>query len=90
MIGLGQGIAIPALVRLNVYQIDPRFSGLAAGLVSATFQISAAVFVALIGGLFFTLAADGAGAPEIQFGFGIATSATGLSLGVAAMLSWKR
>lgn len=90
IIGLGQGIAIPALVRLNVDQVDPRFSGLAAGLVTATFQISAAVFVALIGGLFFTLAPDGASAKEIQFGFGIATAAIGLSLGVAAILCRKR
>ncbi|SDI81253.1 MFS transporter [Mucilaginibacter gossypii] len=89
-IGLGQGIAIPALVRLNVDQVDPRFSGLAAGLVTATFQISAAVFVALIGGLFFTLAPDGVSAAEIQFSFGITTSAIALSLGMAAMLCWKR
>lgn len=90
IIGLGQGIAIPALVRLNVDQVDPRFSGLAAGLVSATFQISAAVFVALIGGLFFTLAQDGANASEIQFSFGIAISVIGFSLAAAAMLCWKR
>lgn len=90
IIGLGQGIAVPALVRLNVDQVDPRFSGLAAGLVSATLQISAAVFVALIGGLFFTLAPDGASVPEIQLAFSISTSAIGLSLGVAAMLCWKR
>ncbi|PWG81178.1 MFS transporter [Pararcticibacter amylolyticus] len=90
IIGLGQGIAVPALVRLNVDQVDPRFSGLAAGLVSATLQISAAVFVALIGGLFFTLAPDGASAPEIQLAFSISASAIGLSLGVAAMLCWKR
>ncbi|GAB3921673.1 MFS transporter [Mucilaginibacter myungsuensis] len=89
LIGLGQGIAIPALVRLNVDQVDPRFSGLAAGLVSATFQISAAVFVALIGGLFFTLAPYGASAGEIQFAFGIATAAIGISLGVAAVLCWN-
>jgi len=90
IIGFGQGIAIPALVRLNVDQVDPRFSGLAAGLVSATLQISAAVFVALIGGLFFTLAPDGASAPQIQFAFGMSNLAIGLSLGVAAMLCWKR
>ncbi len=90
IIGLGQGIAIPALVRLNVDQVDPRFSGLAAGLVSATFQISAAVFVALIGGLFFTLAPDGASAHQIQSGFGISTAAIGVSLGAAAILCWRR
>jgi len=90
IIGLGQGIAVPALVRLNVDQVDLRFSGLAAGLVSATFQISAAVFVALIGGLFFTLAPDGASASEIKSGFSISASAIALSLGVAAILCWKR
>jgi predicted MFS family arabinose efflux permease len=90
IIGFGQGIAIPALVRLNVDQVDPRFSGLAAGLVSATFQISAAVFVAFIGGLFFTLTPDGASAQDIRFGFGLSTAAIGLSLAVAVMLCWKR
>jgi MFS family permease len=90
IIGLGQGIAIPALVRLNVDQVDPGFSGLAAGLVSATLQISAAVFVALIGGLFFTLAPDGASVMKIQLSFGISTSVIAVSLGLAAMLCWKR
>lgn len=89
IIGIGQGIAVPALVRLNVDQVDQRFSGLAAGLVSATLQISAAVFVALIGGLFFTFAPDGASVGEIQFSFGISALAIGLCLGVAAMLCWK-
>ncbi|ACU58806.1 MFS transporter [Chitinophaga pinensis] len=90
IIGLGQGMAIPALVRLNVDQVDARFSGLAAGLVSATLQISAAVFVALVGGLFFTLAPEGASAEEIQLSFAISTSAIGVSLGLAAILCWKR
>jgi len=89
-IGLGQGIAIPALLRLNVDQVDPRFSGLAAGVVTATFQISAAVFVALIGGLFFTLAPDGVNPPEIQSAFGISTAVLGSLLGMAALLCWKR
>ncbi|WP_222597131.1 hypothetical protein [Chitinophaga pinensis] len=90
IIGLGQGVAIPALVRLNVDQVDPRFSGLAAGAVSATLQISAAVFVALIGGLFFTLASEGAGVREIEVSFAVSTSAIGVSLGLAAILCWKR
>lgn len=90
IIGLGQGVAIPALVRLNVDQVDPRYSGLAAGLVSATLQISAAMFVALIGGLFFTLAPEGASVKNIQFSFAISTLAIAISLGLAAILSWKR
>ncbi|UFH57815.1 MFS transporter [Spirosoma sp. KNUC1025] len=89
MIGLGQGIALPALVGLSVDQVDARYSGLAAGLVSATLQISAAVFVALIGGLFFAYAPDGANACQVKVGFSIGVSAIGLSLSVAAILCWK-
>lgn len=89
MIGLGQGIALPALVRLNVDQVDARYSGLAAGLVSATLQISAAVFVALIGGLFFGYAPDGASASQVKAGFATGVSAIAISLGVASVLCWK-
>ncbi|MGN6093676.1 MAG: MFS transporter [Luteibacter jiangsuensis] len=90
LIGLGQGIALPALVRLNVDQVDPRWAGLAAGLVSATLQISAAVATALVGGLFFTLAPDGGGARLTQVGFAFATLTIGAALAVAAALSWRQ
>jgi MFS family permease len=90
VIGLGQGIALPALVRLTVEHVDARWAGLAAGLVNATLQISAAVSVALIGGLFFTLAPDGASASKVQHGFAVASFAIAASLALAAWLSWKR
>jgi MFS family permease len=90
VIGLGQGIALPALVRLTVEHVDTRWAGLAAGLVSATLQISAAVSVALIGGLFFTLAPDGASASKVQAAFAVASLTIGLSLALSAGLSWKR
>lgn len=90
VIGLGQGIALPALVRLNVDQVDARWVGLASGLVSATLQISAAVCTAVIGGLFFTLAPDGAAAGDVQAGFAVAALAIGAGLGLAAVLSRPR
>jgi len=90
VIGLGQGIALPALVRLNVDHVDARWSGLAAGLVSASLQISAAVSVALIGGLFFALAPDGAAAADVRSGFAIATLAVAGALAIAAALSAPR
>lgn len=90
LIGLGQGIALPALVRLSVDHVDARWAGLAAGLVSATLQISAAVSVALIGGLFFALAPDGSSAGKVRSGFAIASLAVAGALAVAAGLSWKR
>lgn len=90
LVGVGQGIAHPALVRLNVDLVDVRWAGLAAGLVSAALQVSAAVSVALIGGLFFTLAPDGASAAEVRVGFALASLAIGMALAIAAGLSWRR
>ncbi|MBY4945062.1 MFS transporter [Cupriavidus respiraculi] len=89
LIGLGQGIALPALVRLNVDQVDARWAGLASGLVNATLQISAAVSVALIGGLFIAIAPDGAGARDVWLAFAVASSAIGAALALAAGLSWS-
>ena len=87
LIGLGQGLALPALVRLNVDQVDARWAGLAAGLVSATLQISAAVSTAIIGGLFFALSAHGAGPGAVKTAFSVALLTMGAGLGLAAVLS---
>jgi MFS family permease len=51
--GLGQGTAMPAMIRAVIDRVDARWSGLASGLVNATLQIGAALSVAAIGGLFF-------------------------------------
>ncbi|MGC5562078.1 MFS transporter [Streptomyces sp. FR-108] len=56
LIGFGQGLALPSLIRITVTCIPRAFAGLASGLVSATLQISAALSVAVIGGIFFTAA----------------------------------
>lgn len=90
LIGLGQGIALPALVRLNVDQVDARWAGLAAGLVSATLQISAAVCTAVIGSLFFTLAPDGADASRVKAAFSITALAVAAGLALAAALGRTR
>jgi MFS family permease len=90
LIGAGQGIALPALVRLNVDQVETRWAGLASGLVTATLQISAAVSVALIGGLFIAIAPDGANAQDVRLGFAVASLAISAALVMAAGLSWER
>lgn len=90
LIGAGQGIALPALVRLSVDQVDPLWAGLAAGLVSASFQMSAAVSVALIGGLFFSLAPDGARPESVTQAFGTSSIAIAIALTLAGCLSWAR
>ncbi|MET0281497.1 MAG: MFS transporter [Steroidobacteraceae bacterium] len=88
LIGAGQGIALPAVVRMNVDHVPPRWAGLASGLVNATLQISAAVSVALLGGLFIAIAPDGASAQDVRLGFAVASLAIGASLALAARLSW--
>ena len=89
LIGLGQGIALPALVRLNVDQVDARWAGLAAGLVNATLQISAAVSTATIGGLFFALSSHGTSPGAVKTAFSVALLAIGAGLALAAVLSRK-
>ena len=54
MIGLGMGMSIPTLFRVIVERVDPRHAGLVGGLVNSTLQVSAAMGVALLGGLYFT------------------------------------
>lgn len=90
LIGAGQGIALPALVRLNVDQVETRWAGLASGLVNATLQISAAVSVAMVGGLFIAIAPDGASAQDVRLAFAVASVAIGAALALAAGLIWKR
>ncbi len=86
-IGLGQGMAMPALVRLNMDQVDVRWAGLSAGLVHATLQVGAAISVAVIGGLFFVLAPEGAGAHAVQVGFSVTSALIGACLAAAALLA---
>lgn len=59
--GLGFGIVMPSVIKAVIGGIDPRHAGLASGIVISTFQIGAALGVAIVGGLFFSLlgAADG-------------------------------
>jgi len=90
LIGAGQGIALPALVRLNVDHVDSRWAGLASGLVNGTLQISAAVSVAVFGGLFFAIAPNGAEASDVRLAFAVASLAIGASLALGAGLIVKR
>ncbi|TAA23292.1 MFS transporter [Pseudoxanthomonas winnipegensis] len=90
LIGIGQGIAHPALVRLNVDQVEERWAGLAAGVVSAVLQISAALSVALVGGVFFAMVPDGASAEAVAHGFAVAALLIAAALAIAALLSWPR
>jgi len=52
--GLGFGTVMPSVIRAVIGGIDPRHAGLASGIVISTFQIGAALGVAIIGGVFYS------------------------------------
>ncbi len=54
LIGLGMGMSIPTMVRVIVERVEPGRAGLVGGIVNSTLQVSAAVGMAVLGGLFFT------------------------------------
>jgi MFS family permease len=53
VIGLGMGMSIPTLVRVIVERVAPQRAGLVGGIVNSTLQVSSAVGMAVLGGLFF-------------------------------------
>jgi MFS family permease len=87
LIGLGQGIALPNLVGNVVSLVDRRSSGLASGLVSSMFQISGALAVAIIGGLFFELAGDTGDPRLIAYAYAVSAVVIALCLLISAWYS---
>jgi len=87
IVGAGQGIALPNLVRAVVQRVDPTQSGLASGLVNSMLQIGGALATALIGGLFFSTLGSSTDERSIGYAYSIAAVAIGLCLLVAGCLS---
>ena len=53
--GVGQGLLQPSTVRIVLTEVEPAQAGLAAGVVTSTLQVGAAVGVAAVGSVFFTV-----------------------------------
>jgi MFS family permease len=52
--GLGFGTVMPSVIKAVIGSIDQRHAGLASGIMISTFQIGAALGVAIIGGVFYS------------------------------------
>lgn len=52
--GLGFGIVMPSVIKAVIGSIDQRHAGLASGIMISTFQVGAALGVAIIGGVFYS------------------------------------
>jgi MFS family permease len=85
--GLGQGLAMPTLVRMVTGRVAPAFSGMIAGVTSSTLQISTALSVAVIGGIFYSMLDTDKSGANITHAFIVALLAMAVCLAAGAGLS---
>jgi EmrB/QacA subfamily drug resistance transporter len=88
--GFGQGIAYPRLFNTALGDVAPHQAGVAAGVLTSALQIGAAISVAAIGSLFFSVLGHGFGRDAYAHAFGIGQAATTTALLVAMLLSVPR
>nr|WP_314545419.1 MFS transporter [uncultured Massilia sp.] len=87
VIGFGQGLALPTLMRMITGRVAPALSGMIAGVASSTLQISTALSVALIGGIFYTVLGDRHDPAAIAHAFVVAAVCIAVCIGVGMVLS---
>jgi EmrB/QacA subfamily drug resistance transporter len=69
LLGLGLGMSFPTMVRVIVERVAPQRAGLVGGVVNSVLQVSAALGVALLGGLFYVLLAGHSDVASITHAF---------------------
>ena len=87
--GLGYGIVMPSVIKAVIGGIAPHHAGLASGIVISTFQIGAALGVAIIGGAFFTALGPGGSSAAYGHAFVVAVGCNVLLLAMAGALSLR-
>ncbi|HZF82708.1 MAG TPA: MFS transporter, partial [Burkholderiaceae bacterium] len=87
LLGFGQGWALPTLVRSVINRAPVTGSGMIAGITNSALQISAALGVAVIGGVFFSIAGASPDPLSLARALVVAMTCVGASLTVAAILS---
>jgi hypothetical protein len=90
--GIGQGIAFPRLFATVLGDVPPAQAGVAAGIVNSALQIGAAISVAAIGSLFFTVLGGQTGERAYAHAFAIAqwTATAGLFLAMLIAIPPRR
>lgn len=84
--GFGQGVALPALMRAILGDVDPSWWGLISGVINSTLQLSGALGVAIIGGVFYATQGQAADAASIGRSFTLSLLCVALSL-IASTIS---
>jgi EmrB/QacA subfamily drug resistance transporter len=85
--GVGFGIVMPSVIKVVIGGIDPQYAGLASGIVISTFQIGAALGVAIIGGVFFSVLGTGQGLVSYSRAFAVALGCNIALLAIGGLLS---
>ncbi|MBX5214493.1 MULTISPECIES: MFS transporter [unclassified Rhizobium] len=87
LIGMGQGIALPNLLKSVVQRVGRTESGLASGLVNSMLQIGGAFAAAVVGGLFFSILGSATDVDSIGRAYSVAAIAIAICLLVAGWFS---
>jgi MFS family permease len=87
LLGFGQGWALPTLVRAVINRAPATGSGMIAGITNSALQISAALGVAVMGGVFFTVAGASPDALSMAKALAAAMLCVAASLSISAIFS---
>ncbi|MGY2217951.1 MULTISPECIES: MFS transporter [unclassified Pseudomonas] len=87
LLGFGQGWALPTLIRSMLDRAPAGGSGMVSGLANSALQTSAALGVAVLGGLFYAVAAPAYSPATVAHGFIAALMGIALSLSLSALLA---
>ena len=87
LLGFGQGWALPTLVRSVIDRAPPGGSGMMSGVTNSALQLSASLGVAVIGGVFFSVAGPSPSPAAMAQALGVAMLCIAGSLAGAAVLS---
>jgi EmrB/QacA subfamily drug resistance transporter len=85
--GVGFGIVMPSVIKAVIGGVDQRHAGLASGIVISTFQIGAALGVAVIGGIFYYALGTGQTMDAYAHAFTVALGCNVALLALGALLS---
>jgi MFS family permease len=84
---VGFGVVMPSVIKAVIGGIDQRHAGLASGIVISTFQIGAALGVAIIGGVFFSALGNGQEITAYSHAFSVALGCNVALLVLGGVLS---
>ncbi|MGY4572065.1 MFS transporter [Bradyrhizobium sp. USDA 3256] len=87
--GLGFGTVMPSVIKAVIGSIDQGHAGLASGIMISTFQIGAALGVAVIGGVFYSALGDRQDLPGFARAFVLALGCNVALLALAGILSLR-